>query len=78
MPLSFRIHTFVHSTIIFAANDTTSGALCRVFGLLASHPDIQAKLREELELANTDSDLNYDQLMSLPLLDAVCKETLRL
>jgi cytochrome P450 len=63
---------------MFAANDTTSGALSRVFGLLASHPDIQTKLREELELANADSGLEYDQLMSLPLLDAVCKETLRL
>jgi cytochrome P450 len=64
---------------MFAANDTTSGALSRVFGLLASHPDIQAKLREELEHAlNADSDLDYNQLMSLPLLDAVCKETLRL
>lgn len=66
------------NTVVFAANDTTSGALCRVFELLASHPDIQIKLREELEHANADSGLDYDQLMSLPLLDAVCKETLRL
>jgi len=66
------------STMMFAANDSTASALCRVFEVLASHPDIQTKLREELEHANADVDLDYDQLMSLPLLDAVCKETLRL
>ena len=63
---------------MFAANDTTSNTLSRIFGLLGSHPDIQTKLREELEHANADSDLDYERLMSLPLLDAVCKETLRL
>jgi cytochrome P450 len=63
---------------VFAANDTTSGALSRVFELLALHPNIQTKLREELENANADAYLDYDQLMSLPLLDAICKETLRL
>jgi hypothetical protein len=33
VPLGFRTHTFVFSTVMFAANDTTTGALCRVFGL---------------------------------------------
>jgi len=66
------------STVVFAGNDTISGALCRMFQLLSLNPDIQARLREELERANSDSGLGYSQLMDLPLLDAVVKETLRI
>jgi hypothetical protein len=80
-PVSYKLDLYAHtysSTMMFAANDTTATALSRLFELLASHPDIQTELRDELNHANADSDLGYDQLMALPLLDAVCKETLRL
>jgi hypothetical protein len=50
--------------MMFSANES---ALCNVFELLASHPDVQM----ELEHVNVDLDLGYDQLMSLPPLDAV-------
>ena len=45
---------------------------------LALHPDIQDKLRTELKEACKDNEeLTHDQLVSLPFLEAVCRETLR-
>ncbi|KAI5835765.1 cytochrome P450 [Schizophyllum commune Tattone D] len=67
------------STLIFAAMDTTSSALSRTLSLLVQHPDVQEQLRAEIRAARKDHDvLSYDQLDSLPYLDAVCRETLRL
>ncbi|KAI0355250.1 cytochrome P450 [Trametes cingulata] len=66
------------STFIFAAMDTTSNALATTLSLLAQHPDVQEKLRKEILEASNGGDLDYDQLVSLPYLDAVCRETLRL
>ncbi|KAL1682617.1 cytochrome P450 [Schizophyllum commune] len=67
------------STLIFAAMDTTSSALSRTLSLLVQHPDVQERLRAEIRAAKKDHDvLSYDQLDSLPYLDAVCRETLRL
>lgn len=66
---------------MFAATDTTSSALSRILHLLATHPDIQERLQQEIEDAfesNGEQDLSYDELLSLPFLDAVCRETLRL
>jgi len=48
---------------------------------LAQHKDVQDKVREEIRRAkreNNDHDISYDDLVSLPYLDAVCRETLRL
>ena len=59
--------------------DTTSSALSRTLSQLVQHPAVQERLREEIRAAKKDSDvLTYDQLDSLPFLDAVCRETLRL
>jgi cytochrome P450 len=59
--------------------DTTSGALARILSTLAQHPDAQDKLRRELtEARKRHGDLDYDGLSSLPYLDAICRETLRL
>ncbi|THU92957.1 cytochrome P450 [Dendrothele bispora CBS 962.96] len=69
------------STLIFAAMDTTSTAMSHIIELLSTHPDIQSKLRQEIIVARREiggRDLSYDELMSLPYLDAVCRETLRL
>ena len=61
--------------------DTTTNALCRILELLAAHPTMQDKVRHEildrLE-KNGGEDFDYDELVSLPVLDAVCRETLRL
>lgn len=75
--LTFR----TRSTLIFAAMDTTSGALARTLFLLSQNQEVQAKLRAEIrdayERSGTDR-LGYDELVALPYLDAVCRETLRM
>lgn len=60
--------------------DTTSSALSRILHLLVEYPDAQNKLRAELieaKKANGGRELDYDKLVLLPYLDAVCRETLR-
>ena len=61
--------------------DTTSNALSRILHLLAQHPDVQNKLRAELVEARggpgVNADTPYDELVKLPYLDAICRETLR-
>lgn len=59
--------------------DTTSNALSRIFQTLAQHPEVQDKLRAELlDASPGGADIPYDQLVDLPYLDAICRETLRL
>jgi cytochrome P450 len=58
--------------------DTTSNALARILHLLSTNPDVQDKLRDEICNARKEGgDLDYEALSSLPYLDAVMKETLR-
>ena len=64
-------------TLTFAATDTTSGALARILSLLSIHQDVQNKLRQEIRKARESGDLGYNELVALPYLDAVCRETLR-
>jgi len=67
------------STFMIAGSDTTSTALSRILYLLSLHPETQEKLREELTLAGcAKGELGHDELNALPLLEAVCRETLRL
>ena len=60
--------------------DTTSNALSRILHILAQNPEAQDKLRAEIAeaMSGDSSDLSYDDLVKLPYLDAVCRETLRL
>ena len=72
---------FQRRTFTFAGTETTSNGTARVLHLLCLHPEVQDKLRAELLEArsrSTSQDLEYDELVSLPYLEAVCKETLRL
>ncbi|RPD59281.1 cytochrome P450 [Lentinus tigrinus ALCF2SS1-7] len=72
------------SIFILAGMDTTSNALSRTLHILAQHPEKQQKLRAEIQEArgssasNIGEDMAYDDLVKLPYLDAVCRETLRL
>ncbi|KAG5733846.1 Cytochrome P450 3A9, partial [Termitomyces sp. T112] len=68
------------ATFAFAATDTTSNALSRTLHLLALHSEAQERLRAEVTEARKshDGDIPYDDLVSLPFMDAVCRETLRL
>jgi cytochrome P450 len=63
----------------FGGMETTSNALARILYLLCEHPEAQEKLRQEVRDARKiGGSIPYDDLMmSLPYLDAVCKETLR-
>ena len=66
---------------MFAATDTTTSALTQTFHLIAQHPEVQDKLRNEIKEAKLKAgggDIPHDELMALPYLDAVCRETLRL
>ncbi|KAK0448461.1 cytochrome P450 [Desarmillaria tabescens] len=70
------------TVLIFGAQDTTSSALSRILYLLSVRPDIQDKVRDELQTAlqskGSGERLEYDEISELPWLDAVIKETLRL
>ncbi|KAI0786740.1 cytochrome P450 [Abortiporus biennis] len=68
-------------SLVFAASDTTSSALARTLYILAQHQDVQDKLREEILKASNNSgaeNLSYDEIVDLPYLDTICRETLRL
>ncbi|KAK7024693.1 cytochrome P450 [Favolaschia claudopus] len=64
------------SMIIHAGTDTTSSALNRMIHVLALNPEVQDKLREEI--IQMKELMGYDELVGLPYLDAVVRETLRL
>lgn len=67
------------SNLTFAAMDTTSSALARTLHLLSTHLDVQSKLRKEIvDTKKNHGNLGYDELVALPYLDAICRETLRL
>ncbi|KAI0823885.1 cytochrome P450 [Trametes gibbosa] len=70
------------STFILAGMDTTSNALSRILKVLSENLEVQQKLRDEVTRARDDGtgklrDLTYDEIMELPYLDAVCRETPR-
>jgi cytochrome P450 len=56
-----------------------SGALARLLHRLAMDPKRQDRLREEIQEAHTrfGETLDYNEIHSLPYLDALCKESLR-
>ncbi|KAH9899159.1 cytochrome P450 [Cubamyces lactineus] len=68
------------STLTFAAMDTTSNALSVTLWRLAQNPAVQEKARQEILEAQDacGGDIGYDDLVALPYLDAVCRETLRI
>lgn len=55
--------------------------MSRLLHILSKRPDVQDRLRRELleiKSQKNGQDLSYDELNSLPYLDAICRETLRL
>nr|ANC28039.1 cytochrome P450 [Polyporus umbellatus] len=70
------------STFVLAGTDTTSNALSRILHLLSENPSAQARLRAEIAESQGgpggNLDIPYDDIMKLPYLDAVCRETFRL
>lgn len=63
-----------------AGTDTTSSGLTQILQSLAQYPDIQEKLRSEIEQVQVEhgDDIPYNVLVELPYMDAICRESLRL
>ncbi|KAJ3480235.1 hypothetical protein NLI96_g8502 [Meripilus lineatus] len=64
-------------TFFIAGHETTASAVTWCLYALSLDHKVQQKLREELLAVSTDMP-SMDELMSLPYLDAVLRETLRL
>uniref|UniRef100_A0A8C8Z5F2 unspecific monooxygenase n=1 Tax=Prolemur simus TaxID=1328070 RepID=A0A8C8Z5F2_PROSS len=64
---------------IFAGYDTTSSVLSFIMYELATHPDVQQKLQEEIDATLPNkTPATYDALLQMEHLDMVVNETLRL
>ncbi|EDV24414.1 uncharacterized protein TRIADDRAFT_56195 [Trichoplax adhaerens] len=71
----------IAQAIIFlvAGYETTANTLGFASYLLATNPDAQKKLRDEIDSLCPDANsIDYDTLFSLPYLDMVISETLRM
>ncbi|KAK7797024.1 hypothetical protein U0070_012293 [Myodes glareolus] len=63
----------------FGGYETTSSTLAFALHSLATHPDIQKKLQEEIDMALPNkAPPSYDKVMEMEYLDMVLSETLRL
>lgn len=65
-------------TLLAAGHETTANALGWTFMLLAQHPDAYARLVDEIAATLGDAPPTPADLVRLPYLDAVVKESLRL
>ncbi|CAA88609.1 Putative cytochrome P450 CYP13A7 [Caenorhabditis elegans] len=63
---------------LLAGYDTTALSLSYSSYLLATHPEIQKKLQEEVDRECPDPEVTFDQLSKLKYLECVVKEALRL
>lgn len=65
-------------TLLVAGHETSATALSWIFQRLSAHPEVLGKLQEELAAAPGGAVPDAGTVMSLPYLDAVINETLRL
>ncbi|KAH6697163.1 cytochrome P450 [Plectosphaerella plurivora] len=78
-PLSDDIISLEVSNAVFAATDTTGNAMSYALYRMASHPDWQAKLRDEIRSSGSKAaGYPFQTLQALPILHGVMNETLRL
>ncbi|XP_060029337.1 cytochrome P450 3A12-like isoform X2 [Erinaceus europaeus] len=64
---------------IFGGYETTSSSLSFILYFLATHPDVQKKLQEEIDTTFPNQAApTYDAVMQMEYLDMVVNETLRL
>jgi cytochrome P450 len=67
------------SNLIFAATDTTGNTITYALYELCCHPEWQKKLREEIRASGAmEAGFSYQSVQSLPILNGVFTETLRL
>ena len=65
-------------TLFVAGHETTSNALTWAFYLLATHPEIQTKLQQELDDVLKGKTAEFTDLKSLVYTEMVVKESMRL
>ncbi|PWK16476.1 cytochrome P450 [Tumebacillus permanentifrigoris] len=65
-------------TILIAGHETTANLLGWVFYLVARHPEVGAKLTQEVTEVVGEEELTYEHVAKLPYAQAVIQETLRL
>ncbi len=65
-------------TLFIAGHETTANALAWTFYLLGQHPEIESRLRAELDTALSGRTATITDLPNLPLLEWVIKESMRL
>ena len=70
-------------TFLIAGHETTASALSWAICMLCKYPDVQSSLREEVRSVLPDprspaSSISSNDIDSLPYLNAVCNEVLRL
>ena len=65
-------------TLVLAGHETTALALSWAWYLLATHPEVDQRLHQELRSALGERPPRVDDLSRLPYLQMVIKETLRL
>lgn len=65
-------------TFVVAGHETSANALAWGFYLLALHPDMQARIRDEVRRAKPEGPILHADVQAMPLLDAHVRETLRL
>ncbi len=63
-------------TLLVAGHETTATSLAWAFYWIHHHPQVHEKLLQELDSLGENPDPN--DILRLPYLDAVCKETLRI
>ena len=71
----------LHSQVfvfLFAGHDTTSVALSWTLYFLAQYPDVQDKLRREVQDTLKDQELEWETYEAMEYLTAVVNESLRL
>lgn len=65
-------------TLLMAGHESTANALAWTFYLLAKHPEVESRLRGEIETQVGERAITVDDLPHLPYLERVIKESLRL
>ncbi|RWS22262.1 cytochrome P450 3A24-like protein, partial [Leptotrombidium deliense] len=78
---TMSVDEMVANTVLFleAGYETTSTSLAFVMHILVNHMDVQEKMRDEvMQLLEKDGQLDYNTVSSLPFMDAVINETLRI
>ena len=65
-------------TLFFAGHETTAMALTWMWYLMATQPEHQAKLHEEIDRVLGDRPARVEDLKSMPYLDLVVKESMRI